>query len=116
VLAPCTTLSVEAEGVSEKDCSGPTVKVTATVAVRLPDFPVTVTVVVLVAALALAVKVSVLAAAVLAGLNAAVTPAGRPEMVRLTAALNPFTGTTVIESAPVPPGATATAVAEAFRL
>jgi len=60
--------------------------------------PVTVTVAVPAAAVALAVKVNVLAVEVLVGLNAAVTPVGRPETVSATALLNPLVGTMVIEA------------------
>ena len=93
---PSVTLSVAAEAAIEKLAGAATVRVIATVALRLPDLPVTVTVAVPTVALALAVKVNVLAVAVLAGLNDAVTPLGRPETVRLTALLNPFAGATVI--------------------
>jgi hypothetical protein len=75
----------------------------ATVEVSVPDLPVTVTfaATVVAAALALAVKVNVLAVVVLAGLNDAVTPLGRPEIVRATAPLNPLTGETLIEAVAV---------------
>jgi hypothetical protein len=68
----------------------------ATVALKLPDLPVTVTLAEPAAAVALAVKVSVLVVVAVAGLNAAVTPVGRPVTVRATALLNPFAGTTVM--------------------
>ena len=96
-LAPSTTLSVGVEVAIEKDAVGATVKAIATVALRLPDLPVMVTVAVPAAAVGLAVKVTVLAVAVLAGLNPAVTPPGRPETVRATALVKPFAATTVIE-------------------
>jgi hypothetical protein len=58
--------------------------------VRLPEVPVMVTVEVLAGALPAAVKVTVLLLAVLAGLNAAVTPVGRPEAVSDTVPVKPF--------------------------
>ena len=64
--------------------------------VRLPEVPVMVTAVCPVAAVALAVNMSVLVVAVLAGLNAAVTPLGRPDADKLTAPLKPPVGVTVI--------------------
>ena len=67
-----------------------------TVWVRVPETPVTVTVPEPVLAVVLALSVSVLVEVVLAGLKAAVTPAGRPEADRLTLPLKPFTGLTVI--------------------
>jgi len=102
-LVPCTTLSVAAEAFNEKFAGAATVKAIPTVALRLPDWPVTVTVAAPVAAPALAVKVSVLRVAVLAGLNDAVTPLGRPDIVRFTALLNPFAATMAMPAVPLPP-------------
>src|SRR5262245_27031003 len=69
---------------------GVTVKDTATPCVSAPEVPVTVTVLMPVAAVAEAVRLStVLAPAVLAGLKAAVTPAGRPLAVNETAPVKP---------------------------
>jgi hypothetical protein len=68
--------------------------------VKLPDVPVMVTVVVPVDALALAIKVSVLVLVAGFGLNAAVTPLGRPDAERVTLPLKPFD--VVIETALVP--------------
>jgi hypothetical protein len=101
--APCTTLSAGVEGVNEKLAGGTTVKTIVTVALKLPDLPVTVTVLLPAAALALVTKLNVLAVAVLTGLNDAVTPLGRPAIVRLTAPLNPFVEAIVIDALPVPP-------------
>ena len=64
--------------------------------VKLADVPVTVTVTVPVVAVLLAVKVSVLVLAVLVGLNAAVTPLGRPDTDKLTVLVKPFCGVTVM--------------------
>ena len=58
--------------------------------VKLADVPVIVTATVHVAALPLAVSVRVLAPVVLAGLNEADTPLGRPDADKLTLELNPL--------------------------
>jgi len=71
--------------------------------VKLPEIPVTVTVTVPVAAVLLAASVKVLVLAVLLGLNDAVTPLGRPNADKLTLALKPFWGATVIVLAPLFP-------------
>ena len=63
----------------------------------------TVTVTVPVAAVLLAVSVSLLVLAVLAGLNDAVTPLGRPDADKLTLLLKPFCGVTVMVLAPLAP-------------
>ena len=77
----------------------PPVAVTVRLSVVLcdnePDVPVTVTVLVPAAAVALAVSVSVLVDVVLAGLNDAVTPLGRPDAVNATVPVKPFTLPTV---------------------
>jgi hypothetical protein len=72
------------------------VSVRAVDTLRLPEIAVMVSVTVPVAAVALAVKVRVLS--VVAGfvLNAAVTPAGRPDVESVTCPLNPLAGVTVI--------------------
>jgi hypothetical protein len=114
--APCTTLSVAAEAANEKFAGADTVTVIATVAVRVPDLPVIVALAAPTAAAAPALKVKVLTDDVLAGLNDAVTPLGRPETVRLTALLNPFAGTTAIPAVPPAPCGTLTAVGVACRL
>lgn len=115
-LAPAVTLSMAAEAAIEKLAGAATVRVIPTVALRLPDLPVSVTVVVPKAALALAVKLNVLAVAVLAGLNNAVTPLGSPETVRLTALLNPFAGATVMLAVPVAPSTMVNAAGVVCRL
>jgi hypothetical protein len=113
---PWATLTVEAEEVNEKLAGGVTVRVIATVALRVPDLPVTVTAVLPATALALAVNVKVLAVAVLAGLNDAVTPVGTAEMVRLTTPVNPYLGATAIDAVPVPACGTLTVEAVVVRL
>jgi hypothetical protein len=72
---------------------------------RLPDVPVMVTVAVPVVAVLLAVSVNVLVLVVLLGLKDGVTPPGRPVADKLTLALNPFCGVTVIVLVPLAPGA-----------
>lgn len=86
------------------------------VIVRLPEVPVTVTVDVVSAAELAAVNVSVLALVVLAGLKAAVTPVGRPEALRATVPLNPYSGFTVMTLVAVAAGATLTLVGDAERV
>ncbi len=68
--------------------------------VSVPDVPVIVTVTVPVAAVALAVKVSVLLLVAGLGLNAAVTPLGKPDAERVTLPLKPFDGVMVIVLVP----------------
>jgi hypothetical protein len=55
----------------------------------------------------------VLVVVVLPGLNAAVTPLGRPEAERLTLPLNPLSGLTVTVLVPLAPCATLTLLGEA---
>ena len=88
-------------GGTVKFCS--TVRETVVVAVRLPDVPVIVTVVVAGTAAALAAIVSVLVVLVVPGLNTAVTPVGKVEVVRTTLPLKPPTLVTVIVLLPVVP-------------
>jgi hypothetical protein len=104
-LLPCKILSAAGDTASVK--LGIAI-VSAIVAVlfNAPEVPVTVTVDIPVTAEALAVSVSVLVPVVLAGLNDAVTPLGRPDAARLTLPLKPFTGPTVIVLAPLLPGLT----------
>ena len=80
-----------------------TVRARVLVATRLPEVPVMVTVAVPRVAVLLAVRVSVLVLVVLVGLNAAVTPVGRPVAARLTLPVNPLMAFTVIVL--VPPAA-----------
>jgi len=87
-----------------------TVSAMGVVALRLPSVPVTVTAAVPVAAVALAVKVIVLVPVAGLGLNAAVTPLGRPEAARVTLPVNPFNAFMVMVLAPLPPCATLNAV------
>jgi len=80
--------------------AGLTVSWTVVVSVRLPEVPVMVTVPVPVAAVALAVRVNVLPVVAGLGLNAAVTPLGKPEAERPTLPVKPFNGEMVIVLVP----------------
>lgn len=80
-----------------------TVRLTVVVCVKVPDTPLMVMVDVPVAAVAPTVKVSVLDEVVGFGLNAAVTPLGRPVALKVTLPVNPFCGTTVMVLVPVLP-------------
>ena len=73
-----------------------TVKETVVDLVSAPLTPLMVTAKVPMAAVALAVRVSVLVVVVLAGLNEAVTPLGKPDADKVTVPLNPLSGLTVI--------------------
>src|SRR5208283_5524458 len=76
---------------------------TVVVAVKLPDVPIIVTVDVPVAADALAVKVNALVLVVGFGTNPAVTPLGKPDAVRVTLPVKPFSAFTVIVLVPLFP-------------
>jgi hypothetical protein len=93
----------DAESVKLGTGSGFTVRKTVVVFVKLPEAPVMVTVTVPVAAPLPAASVSVLVLVVLVGLNAAVTPLGRPEADKLTLPLKPFWGVTVMVLVPLAP-------------
>jgi len=80
-----------------------TVRLSVTVCVKVPDVPVMVTVEVPVVAVLLAVNVSVLLVVTpVAGLNAAVTPAGSPVATRLTLPVKPLISEREIAVVPVP--------------
>jgi hypothetical protein len=102
-LAPGRTLRLVGDAVSAKVGGAATVKLTVTVLLRLPEVPVMVTVAVPNVAEALAVRVSVPGLAGVAALKDAVTPAGKPDAVRATVPLKPFSGVTVMVPAPVAP-------------
>ena len=108
VLVPCGRPMLA--GVADSVKLGGALMVSAIVALllKLPDVPVMVTVELPFAAELLALRVSVLAPVVLAGLNEAVTPVGRPDAARATVPLKPFCGVTVMVLAPLPPSATVT--------
>ena len=95
-VPPCATVTVLGEAVRVKLPNAVTFKVSVVVTLRLPVVPVIVTVVVPFFAVALAVRVSVLLVVAGFGLNAAVTPLGKPDADRLTFPLKPFEGAMVI--------------------
>ena len=84
--------------------------------VKLPDEPVIVTGTVPRAAVVLAVNVNVLVVVAGFGLNAAVTPLGRPDADKLTPPLKPFCGVTVIVLLPLAPCAMLRLVGDADRV
>ena len=90
-----------------------TLRLTVAVLVRPSEEPVTVTATVPVAALLLAVKVNVLVPVVLPGLNEAVTPAGKPEVNKLTLLLKPLNALTEMVMVPLSPWTTVKLLGEA---
>jgi putative ubiquitin-RnfH superfamily antitoxin RatB of RatAB toxin-antitoxin module len=93
-----------------------TVRLSVVVFVSVPEVPVIVTVPVPVAAVALAVKVSVLLPVAGLGLNAAVTPFGKPDAESVTLPLKPFDGVMAIALVPWLLCVTVSAFGEAARL
>jgi len=83
--------------------------------VKLPDVPVMVTLAVPVVAAEPAVRVKMLLLAVLAGLNEAVTPLGKPEADKATLPLKPFCGVTLIVLVPLAPCVIVTLLGEEER-
>jgi hypothetical protein len=102
-LAPRTTLKELGEAERAKFGGVVTVSETVVLCNKPPDVPVMVTVAVPRAAVLLTVRVSVLVAAVVPGLNPAVTPFGRPEAERFTLLLKPFNGLMVMVLVPFVP-------------
>ncbi len=102
-LVPAVRLS--AAGVAERVKLGAATTVIAIVAVLVsaPEMPVTVSVALPGDAFADALTVSVLLRVLDARLNVAVTPVGKPAIEKLTAAVKPFCGVTVIVLAPLAP-------------
>jgi hypothetical protein len=109
---PWSTRRVAGVSVIAKSSGGVPVTVRESVEVRLPEVPLTVKVDDLIAAPLVAISVSVLVFVVEAGLNAAVTPVGRPVAVRATVPVKPDCGATVMRVLSVPPAATFRLVAE----
>lgn len=107
---PCVTDNAAAAAASVKlgVCTVLTVSETAELAVRAPDVPVIVSVEVPVAAALPAVRVNTLEPVVGLVPNEAVTPAGRPLMLRVTALLKPLIDDTVTLSVAVVPCSTVT--------
>ena len=102
-LAPRSTLKDLGEAERAKFGGVVTVSETVVLCNKPPDVPVMVTVAVPRAAVLLAVRVSVLVAVVVPGLNAAVTPFGRPEAERFTLLLKPLSGLMVMVLVPFAP-------------
>lgn len=96
-VPPCTTLTLLGEADSEKlaCAAATTVRLTVAVCVSVPDVPVMVTVAAPVVAVLLAVNVRTLVLVVLAGLNEAVTPDGKPDAVNATLPVKPLRSVTV---------------------
>lgn len=112
-VLPATTFTLGVEETSLKPGPAATVKAMVADAVMLPDTAVRVTVAVPTGADAAAVSVSLLVEPVLAGLNAAVTPLGRPPIVRLAALVKPFSGVMVMVLVPAAPWGTVKAAGAA---
>jgi len=114
-LAPRLIVTLAGEAESEKFgvAAAFTVRLMVVLCVKAPEVPVIVTVAVPVVAVPLAVNVTLLVVVVLAGLKDAVTPLGRPEAVKLTLPVKPFTGVTVIVLLPLPPCVTETLAGDA---
>ena len=102
-LEPCVMVRLLGEAVSEKFGGGLTVRESGVELDRLPDAPVIVTVAVPVVAVLVAVSVKVLVPVVRVGLNAAVTPEGKPDANRLTVPLKPLSALTVMVLVPLAP-------------
>jgi hypothetical protein len=79
------------------------VRLMGVVGARVPEFPMTVSPADPIGATLLTVRVSTLVVEVLAGLNAAVTPVGKPDADMATLPLKPFCPTTVMVVLAVPP-------------
>ena len=102
-LDPCVMVRLLGEAVSEKFGGGLIVRESVVELDRLPDEPVMVTVAGPVVAVLLAVRVRVLAPVVLVGLNKAFTPAGKPDVDRVTVPLKPLSALTVTVLIPLAP-------------
>lgn len=114
-LAPCTMLTLAGDAAMVNAERPVTVSDRRAVLVKLPEVPVIVIVDVDEAAELLAVSVSVLLVLAVAGLNDAVTPAGRPDAARFTAPLKPFCALIVIVLAPLAPAVIASVDADEDR-
>jgi hypothetical protein len=114
VLAdPCITLRLAGAAARVTEGAALTVRPTVAEVDMVPTTPVTVTVAVPVVAVDAAVNVKMLEVAVVAGLNEAVTPLGRPATARVTLPLNPLMGVTVMVSVALAPWVTLSVAAEA---
>ena len=113
---PCMICRLAGASVIPKSGGAVTVTVNGTVAIRLPEVPLIINWDIIAAAELATVSVNVLFAVVLAGLNEAVTPAGKPVAVKATVPLNPVCGATVMVAVPVPPTPTVKLVTEELSL
>jgi hypothetical protein len=93
-----------------------TVTLNAAEWLTVPEVPVSVTTAVPAAAELLAVRVTVLVASAPAGVNARVTPFGKPVAVRVTLPLKPLTGAEVRFTEPAPPWGTLTVAGATEKL
>jgi hypothetical protein len=89
-LAPAATLKLGPEGAIEKPGAAVMVRLTGTVALSVPDFPVIVRLVLQALAVEAAVSVRVAAPVEVTAPNAAVTPLGKPAALNVTVPENPF--------------------------
>jgi hypothetical protein len=114
---PCVMVIAFGEAEIVKLCARDfTVRLRVAVFVSVPEVPVIVTVTVPVAAVALAFKVSVLLLVAGLGLNAAVTPLGKPDAERVMLPLKPFDKMMVIVLVPWLPCAMVTPLGLAVRV
>lgn len=113
--APCRPLFGVTEDKVGALFTAVTVSVTVVVCVNVPEVPVIVTVAAPTVALLEAVSVSVLVLVVLAGLNDALTPEGKPLADSATDPANPPTPVTVMLLLPLAPCATLTLLGEAVK-
>jgi len=98
LVTPTTVLGNVSE-VGDSEATAPlgfTVRLKVVDSLKVPEVPLMVMVAGPSAAVALAVRVNVLVLVVGLGTKAAVTPLGKPEAVKLTLPLKPFSGFTVM--------------------
>jgi hypothetical protein len=101
--APCVTLSLAGEAPKVKLGGAFTVRLMVTEVDDAPEVPTTLNVLVPRAAPDATANVATLVVAVVAGLNEAVTPAGRPEVLSVTLPLKPVLSLTVMVLVPLAP-------------
>jgi hypothetical protein len=101
-LAPCAIVTLLG-GESVKLGTALTVSENDVLAVKVPEVPVTVTVTVPAETALPTIRVSVLEVVAGFGLKDAITPMGSPEADKLTLALKPLSGVTVIVLVPLAP-------------
>jgi hypothetical protein len=111
-LADLPTIRLLGASVTTKSGGGKTVTASVRLPVRVPEIPLMVSGDAFAGTELAAVIVRVLVAFVLAGLNVAVTPAGKPAAVKATVPLKPPCGATVMVATPVLPAITVMLEAE----